>query len=174
VHVCDAVSGEKIKTVSSGHQDRPIAGLSGRLPDYPFEVSPNLDYAFTTTEFHWGNDERYCLLDLNDQSSRPLHETPAAFTRSGKMLTYGGVSEPDWPRPGTWDWLTQVPLVSRCHVALQTDRVRAIDPASGQELAHTAATWGRIQRLALSHDGATMAVLTERRVYVYDMPEGFR
>jgi hypothetical protein len=171
VLVCDAASGEEIKTVSSGHRDRPIGGMLGLLPDYPFEASLDLDYAFTTSE-SW--EERYCLLDLKDGSRRPLQETPAAFTRSNQLLTYTGFPAAYWRTPDPWDWRCEVPLVMRCYRLLQTGRVRAIDPASGAELAHTAPTWGLIQRLALSHDGSTMAVLTERRVYVYDVPEGFR
>jgi hypothetical protein len=91
------------------------------------------------------------------------------FTNSGHIVSYPVHLSPMIPR-----WAHLVPFGKRVATWLQYHGVRLLDPATGKAVAVTRPINRDVFDVALSYDGAVMAVATEDGVLLYDVPERFR
>lgn len=73
-----------------------------------------------------------------------------------------------------YPWLEQIPFGERLAAWLNRDALRIVDSETGEELARTRPVGSAIDAVALSHDGARIAVLNLEGVSIYDVPPEFR
>lgn len=130
-------------------------------PTFRFHASPDLRFAFTNA---WGG-----LIKLKENDIVWFPATPLAFTSGNQIVTVA-----DNPRSFDGLFPGSAPFLSRLLSQLDWDRVIIRDSENGEELARTSAVRGDINRATLSRDGSTLAVATDRCVYIFDVPKEYR
>jgi hypothetical protein len=101
------------------------------------------------------------------QSPVGVHQRELWTYANGNQLVISGGFD-DYP------WLNQIPFGKRVAAWLNRDALRIVDSETGEELARTRPVPSAIDAVALSHDGARIAVLNLEGVSIYDVPAAFR